>query len=147
MLDNIDIIQDGIKKQLDGFNQIVGGVIENLRKMIKSQYLDISHENAKELIERSSATDMQKILALLSDKDKLSSALQIQNSNSELFIQIDDEDETMAGLALVKAPIIVDGSKVASIGIVGPQRMDYATITAALKVVIEEIKGDGDFNV
>jgi len=147
LLDNIDVIQDGIKKQLDGFNQIVGGVIENLKKMIKSQYLNVSHENAKELIERSSATDMQKILALLSDKDKLSSALQIQNTSSELFIQIDDEDETMAGLALVKAPIIVDGSKVASIGIVGPQRMDYATITAALKVVIEEIKGDGDFNV
>lgn len=144
LLDNIERLEDGIKKQLTGFNQIVGSVIENLRQMIKSQYLDISHENAKDLIEKSSAKDMQKILALLSDKDKLSDALEIQSGNGELFIEIDDFDESMAGLALVKAPIYVGGSAVASIGIVGPQRMDYATITAALKVVVEEIKGDND---
>lgn len=144
LLENIDTIETSIKNQLTGFNQIVGSVIENLKQMINSHYLDISHENAKDLIEKSSAKDMQKILALLSDKDKLSDALEIQSGNSELFIQIDDEDESMAGLALVKAPIIVHGSPIASIGILGPQRMDYATITAALKVVIEEIKGEND---
>ena len=142
LLENIGEIEEGIKKQLTGFNQIVGSVIENLKQMIKSQYLDVSHENAKLLIEQSSAKDMQKILALISDKDKLSNALEIESGHGELFIEIDDEDESMAGLALVKAPIIVDGSAIASIGIVGPQRMDYATITAALKVVVEEIKGD-----
>ena len=142
LLENIGEIEEGIKKQLTGFNQIVGSVIENLKQMIKSQYLDVSHENAKLLIEQSSAKDMQKILALISDKDKLSNALEIESGHGELFIEIDDEDESMAGLALVKAPIIVDGSPIASIGIVGPQRMDYATITAALKVVVEEIKGD-----
>ena len=144
LIDNIDEIENSIKKQLTGFNQIVGSVIENLRQMIKAQYLDVSHESAKLLIEKSSAKDMQKILALLSDKEKLSNALEIDSGNGELFIEIDDNDESMAGLALVKAPIIVDGAPIASIGIVGPQRMDYATITAALKVVVEEIKGDNN---
>ena len=142
LLDNINEIEESIKKQLTGFNQIVGSVIQNLKQMIKSQYLDVSHENAKLLIENSSAKDMKKILALLSDKDKLSNALEIESGNKELFIEIDDNDESMAGLALVKAPLIVDGKSIASIGIVGPQRMDYATITAALKVVVEEIKGE-----
>ena len=45
----------------------------------------------------------------------------------------------MEGCAIVKAPIMVDGKAVASIGVVGPQRMDYCSIASALKLVMHEL--------
>lgn len=63
------------------------------------------------------------------------------NAKDNCLFKLTKDDEKLAGLALVKAPIIVDGNQVASIGVVGPQRMDYASITAVLKLIVDEIKG------
>jgi len=41
----------------------------------------------------------------------------------------------------------VAGKQLASIGVIGPQRMDYSKIASALKLVIDELKslkGDED---
>ena len=54
-----------------------------------------------------------------------------------------DIEVTIAGdgesCSVVKAPIKVDGRQLASIGVIGPQRMDYAGIASALKVVIDNL--------
>ena len=44
------------------------------------------------------------------------------------------------GVSVVKAPILVGGNKLASIGVIGPQKMDYSGIASALKVVIDELE-------
>jgi transcriptional regulator of heat shock response len=82
---------------------------------------------------------MQKMLALLADESKLTTTL--ENPSGELFVELDKEDENLAGLVLVRAPIVLDGKQVASVGVFGPQRMNYSAITAALKLVAEELKG------
>ena len=40
--------------------------------------------------------------------------------------------------AVARADYTVDGESIASIGIIGPQRMDYAKIASALKFVVGE---------
>lgn len=141
LVENIDEIEKEIAKQIAGFEQIVDSVVETLKQMSKTKYLDVRHDGTKQFVERTDAKDMQKVLSLLSDEEKLSSTLRTVENEGQLFVQIDENDEELAGLALVKAPIIVDGTQVASIGVVGPQRMDYATITAVLKLIVDEIKG------
>ncbi len=139
LIENIEMLKEGIKKHISGFEKIIGLVIENLKTISQRKLLDISHESFKEIAEKGKAEDMQKILALLSDEEKLSSSL--ERTDGEIFIEVDDQDEQMAGLALVKVPLIMEGNQVASIGVLGPQRMDYASITAALKLVVDELKG------
>ena len=139
LVENISEIEQGIKKHIQGFENIVERVIENLKSLASKKLLDIRHDGS--FVETADAKEMQKVLTLLTDEEKLSSSLHTNQDDGQLFLQIDEDDEKLAGLALVKAPIVVDGKQVASVGVVGPQRMDYASITAALKLIIDEIKG------
>ena len=136
---NIDLIKEGIQKQIQNFANILDSVIENLKNITKTPLLDVRHEHSKNLALSGKAEDMQKILALLSDEEKLTSSL--ENTDKELFVELERQDESLSGLALVRAPIILEGNQVASVGVFGPERMDYASITSALKLVVEELKG------
>ena len=139
LVENIDMIKEGIQKQIQNFSSILDSVIENLKTITKKPLLDVSHEYSKDLALASNAEDMQRMLALLSDEQKITSTL--DNQNGELFVELDKDDKQLAGLVLVKAPIVVDGNQVAQVGVFGPQRMNYAAITSALKLVVEELKG------
>lgn len=140
LVQNIDMIKEGIQKQIKNFSSILDSVIENLKIMTKRPMLDVSHEYSKNLALAGNAQDMQKMLALLSDEEKITSSL--DNQSGELFVELDKDDKNLAGLVLVKAPIVVEGNEVAQVGVFGPQRMNYAAITSALKLVVEELKGD-----
>lgn len=139
LTENIDLIKERIQNQLVGFEHLLEQIINNLKQVARKKLLDVKHENSLNLIKEGDPEDMKKILALISDEEKLSSSL--EENSGELVVELDDNNHEFAGLALVKAPIIIDGIQVASIGVFGPQRMDYASITAALKLVVEELKG------
>lgn len=140
LVENIDLIKEGIQKQIQNFSSIVDSIIDNLKKMAKKPPFDVRHEFSSNLALTSNAQDMQKMLALLSNEQKLASTLE-SCEQGELFVEIDKDDKNLAGLAVVRAPLVVDGQKVASIGVFGPQRMNYTAITSALKLVVEELKG------
>ena len=36
--------------------------------------------------------------------------------------------------------VILDGKKIATVGVIGPERIDYATVASVLKYVSDEIK-------
>lgn len=139
LVENIDMIKQGIQQQIQNFSSILDSVIENLKIMTKRPLLDISHEYSKDLALSGDAVDMQKMLALLSDEEKITSSL--DNPNGEIFVELDKDNKELAGLVVVKTPIIVEGNEVAQVGVFGPKRMNYAAITSALKLVAEEIKG------
>lgn len=73
------------------------------------------------------------MLDVLDDEEKLADIMQMQGQEE---IQVDVSDDG----SVVKAPICISGNKLASIGVLGPQRMDYAGIASALKVVIDSLK-------
>ena len=104
--------------------------------------LSLKHEHSKELALSSKPEDMQKMLALLSDQEKIIGSLGMHDE--ELFVEIVGTDDSLTGLALVKTPIIIEGKQVAQIGVFGPERMNYPAITQALKLVVEELKGGRD---
>ena len=75
---------------------------------------------------------------MLSDKDELIEVL--DKTENEISADVTDD------LSVIKAPIMVGGNKLASIGVIGPQKMDYSGIASALKVVIDELnkRGEGE---
>ena len=62
-------------------------------------------------------------------------------TTSSVTINIGDEDSSsgLSHMAVVKAPIVYDGKKIATVGVVGPDRLDYASVASVIKFVTDEI--------
>ena len=87
------------------------------------------------------------------DLEKAKKVIDVLTNPSEIELLFDDLDEDndvtfkigseipvadLQECAIARADYQVDGESIASIGIIGPQRMDYAKIASALKFVVGE---------
>ena len=61
-------------------------------------------------------------------------------SNNDIVYSIgEDNRDEYADYSIIKANYSLQNGVVASIGVVGPQRLDYCRIASALKYITEEI--------
>ena len=141
MIENINQFEKGMKSEIKSFEGVVNSLIEGLKNLNKQKYLDVRREGSGKILTSSDKESAQKVLDVLDDEKELSSILEVKGEDIEVTVA----DEDNAKCSVVKAPICVNGKQLASIGVIGPQRMDYAGIASALKVVIDnlrEIKGE-----
>ncbi len=143
MVDNIEGIEYGMQEEIQAFQTIVDSLIGGLKRLNQQKLIDVRREGAVKLLENSKTVDeAKKVLNMLDDNQKLENALNLSGDG----IQVDVAEEEGKEASVVKAPIVVGGRQLASIGVIGPQRMDYSRIASALKLVIDELgnlKGDG----
>ncbi len=144
MVENIEAIEFGMKDEIKAFENIVDSLVGGLKKFNEQRLIDVRREGAVKLLENSKTVDeAKKVLNMLDDKEKLENALNLSGDG----IEVDVAEEEGHVASVVKAPIVVGGKQLASIGVIGPQRMDYSKIASALKLVIDELKslkGDED---
>lgn len=142
MIENMGQYQAGMHSEIEAFANLVGSLIEGLKKLNNQKHLNVRREgSAKLLDETGSVEDAKKVLNVLDDEQELSSILEIKGQGN-IEVTVADEADNCS---VVKAPICVNGRQLASIGVIGPQRMDYAGIASALKVVIDslnDLKGE-----
>lgn len=141
MIENIHQFERGMKSEIKSFEGVVNSLIEGLKNLNKQKYLDVRHEGSGKILSSSDVESAQKVLDVLDDEKELSSILEVKGQDIEVTLAEEDN----AKCSVVKAPICLNGKQLASIGVIGPQRMDYAGIASALKVVIDnlnEIKGE-----
>ena len=74
----------------------------------------------------------------MGNKEELANAVE-STTTDNITVKIGGEHEKMEGCALITAPIVIKGTPVASIAVLGPDRMDYANIAQALKIVMNEL--------
>lgn len=125
--------------EVQNFKSLVNGLLDSMRKFITKTQIDIRSESAVNILnvnEETSVKQTKKILSLLGDKDELYN--QVEQTN-DITVKIGKENEKMEGCALISAPIVINGTPVASIAVIGPDRMDYANIAQALKIVMNEL--------
>lgn len=147
MMENIDEIEKSCKEQIEGFKIIVDNIIRGMRAIIEKPLLDIRREGASQLLNAEGSEKATKIFDFLDDEEGLASAMHIEDNEKDLSFTFAEDGDKMEGCALVKAPIVVEGQTVASIGVVGPHRMDYSNIASALKLVMSELdktKSEGE---
>lgn len=131
LLDNIDEYMKGMSGEIEAFQEVVNNIIKGLTKMNKQKLLNA--EGAMDLVEREEDfNETKKIMKLLRDEDELIEVL--DKTDDKISADVGEK-----GVSVVKAPILVGGNKLASIGVIGPQKMDYSGIASALKVVIDEL--------
>lgn len=132
LLDNIDEYMRGMSGEIKAFQGVVNNIIKGLSRLNKQKLLNVQTDGMASLVDKDDdIKETKKIIKMLSDKDELIEVL----DKTEDKISADVTED----LSVIKAPIIVGGNKLASIGVIGPQKMDYSGIASALKVVIDEL--------
>ena len=127
--------------EIQNFKSLVDGLLESMRKFVSKTNIDIRGESAANLLdenEKRTVKQTKNILNLLQDKEELCN--QIDTESGDISVKIGNENENIEGCALITAPIVIKGTPVASIAVIGPDRMDYANIAGALKIVMNELK-------
>lgn len=131
LLANIDEYMKGMSGEIEAFQEVVNNIIKGLTKMNRQKLLNA--EGAMDLVEREEDfNETKKIMKLLRDEDELIEVL--DKTDDKISADVGEK-----GVSVMKAPILVGGNKLASIGVIGPQKMDYSGIASALKVVIDEL--------
>lgn len=143
MMHDMEKLENDMLEEISGFKEILDTLIEGIKKFVEENHLNIRQDKAIDVLD-DSADDEQtkKMMRLLGDQEELERAL--ETSGEELSVEMVDDDEEYSGLAVIKAPLCIDGTPVASIGVFGPQRMDYKGIASALKVITSQLKGEND---
>ena len=135
-----DILYNSIA-EVEGFKNLLDSLISSMRDFINSRKVDIRGESATKLLnenEHQSVVETKKILDLLGDEEGLCEVVGEAEEN-DISITLGDENEKVEGCALIKAPIVINGTTVANLAVIGPERMDYASIASALKLVMNEL--------
>ena len=93
----------------------------------------------------------KKFLNVLENEGKIKNIIQNidDNTDSNIVFSIGDEnkDEEISDYSIIKANYSLANGIVASVGVLGPERMDYAKIASVLKYITDEIneqKGGND---
>ena len=108
-----------------------------------------------ENIEYKDIDSAKKFLSLVENEDKINKLIQDidDTSNNDIVYSIgEDNSDEYADYSIIKANYSLKNGVVASIGVVGPQRLYYYRIASVLKYITEEIsemekelcKGDED---
>ncbi len=138
MLENIGEFKKGMSGEIEAFQGVVDNIILGLSKINKQKLLNVQAGGVVDLVDSAKVEEAKKVLKTLNDEEELIEVLDGDEKNISAVIAEDGEDKC----SVIKAPIIVGGNKLASIGVFGPQKMDYMGIASALKVVIDELNKD-----
>ena len=143
MMKDMERLENEMQEEISGFKEVLDTLIEGVKKFVEENHLNIRQDKAIDVLDGSASNEeTRKMMKLLGDEEELERALELDSE--DLSVTMVDDDEEYSGLAVVKAPLCIDGTPVASIGVFGPQRMDYKGIASALKVIMNELKGDND---
>ena len=143
MMHDMEKLENDMLEEISGFKEILDTLIEGIKKFVEENHLNIRQDKAIDVLDESADDEQtKKMMKLLGEQEELERAL--ETSGGELSVEMVDDDEEYSGLAVIKAPLCIDGTPVASIGVFGPQRMDYKGIASALKVITSQLKGEND---
>jgi len=144
ILENFDYYNNLFKNQIKYYQEFFGFITDTLKTYASGNGIK-THSNMAGLLENHDYKDIgsaKKFLSLVENEEKISELIKdIDNtSNNDIVYSIgDDNSEEYADYSIIKANYSLKNGVVASIGVVGPQRLDYCRIASALKFITDEI--------
>ncbi len=142
MIENISSIKQGVKQDLVSFYEIIDGLVSGLKKINQTKMLDIRKGNTIKMVEsKEDLQDVKQVIDFLEDEGEL--IKEVDEKLTGINIKVADDDGS--NCSMIKAPVSFGGNQLATISVLGPQRMDYEKIASALKVLTENLanlKGD-----
>ena len=139
MVDNINEVCLKAGTQILGFRTIIDNVVKALFKVTQKE-IAVSREGTNKLYENLTEEEighMKDINALLDDKDHIVDIIE-QSDGEDLTYRTGDED--LQNTMLMTTPIVINGVNIASLALLAPQRIDYASVAAAMKFISSQVK-------
>ncbi len=145
LVDNINSVCLSAGTQILQFRELLTSVANSLISVIKTR-CDISNENPTKLlngINPGEYDEAKTVFEFLEDKQNIMDV--VKTDASDLDFTIGSDDSKLKSGMMMSAPIVINGVSIASLALVGPKRIDYANVAAALKFLVSQIdnlKGD-----
>lgn len=143
MIENLPKYLKDMKKELINFTGIFNDLMDCLENLTSGKTKMASAGSTKLLNnpEYSNIDKAKEVLNFMENEDKLKNVITNTNGDDELSFSIGNENKVseLENCSVVKAEYKVKGKTVASIGVIGPERMDYSKAAGALKFIVEEL--------
>lgn len=159
IINNFNYYNTLFKKQISFYQELFITLTDMLKTYAETKTSFVKNSNTTKLLESpeySNIDNAKKFLNLIENEEEIKTIIENidENNSSNITFSIGDENksENFNDYSIIKANYSMGNGVVASIGIVGPERMDYAKIASALKYIIDEMqnsttpdfdKGDG----
>ncbi len=144
IISNFDYYNNLFKNQIKYFQEFFAFITDTLKTYSEHSNFK-THSNISNLLENPEYKDIssaKKFLSLVENEEKISKLIKDidDTSNNEITYSIgEDNSDEFSDYSIIKANYSLKNGVVASIGVVGPQRLDYYRIASALKYITEEI--------
>lgn len=139
LIDNINSVCLSAGAQIIRFKEVIDCVADALFNAIQTK-CNVSNENPTKLLSNLNQNDLddtKTAFEFLEDEDNLIDV--VKSDTDGLNFTIGDEEQKLKGGMVMSAPIIINGVPIASLALVGPKRIDYANVAAALKFIVSQI--------
>lgn len=139
MIDNMNDVCLKAGAQIIQFKELIESVANSLISVIKTR-CDVTNENPTKMLDNISKNEYDEaktVFEFLEDQENVLDV--IKTDNNELNFTIGDDSSKLKGGMMMSAPIVINGVSIASLALVGPKRIDYANVAAALKFIVNQI--------
>lgn len=137
MIDSFEDFENSIKTELSEYSNLVENLLMSIKSILNKKSMAVRSAGAIKLLE-SGKQDAKQVFGLLENETELEKIF--EEKNNEVSIDVRDGEQGETGYSVIKAPILINGKNVGSIGVLGPQRMDYSLIASAIKFVANELE-------
>lgn len=141
MVDNINTVCLNAGNQILSFKQLIDGVANALIQVIQTK-CDVQNENPTKMLDGATKTDIDEaknVFEFLQDSNNIIDVVKSNGNDLNFTIGDDSAEAKLKGGMMMSAPIVINGVPIASLALVGPKRVDYANVAAALKFIVNQI--------
>ena len=142
MIENINSVCLKAGAQIIQFKELIDSVADSLLQVIKTK-CDVTNENPTKMLEGISKAELDEakdVFEFLEDSDNIIEV--ISTDKTDLNFTIGDSEGKLKSGMMMSAPIVVNGVSIASLALVGPKRIDYANVAAALKYIVSQVENE-----
>ena len=148
LIENIDVLKESLEKEIQDFKEIFN-VLSIVLKQKYIKKLNILMAGSEKLLssqEQGNVEKAKKVYNLLEDEENLIKIMESKEDEKDISVTLGSEEtiEGYDGCAVVKAPITIGGKTVATVGVVGTERIDYLKIASAIKFLLSNNKKEGE---
>lgn len=147
VIENFDKYNNMFKNQIKYFNEMFTSLTSLLKMYVEKGTSSVARGSTKKLLENpelNNMTSAKKFLNIIENEKEIGRIIENidENSNNDIVFSIGEENdsEEISDYSIVKTNYHLASGINASIGVVGPERMDYAKIASALKYITDELR-------
>ena len=130
-----------IKSAMSEYEEVFKLVLHAVDMYYNKTKSNVSSHGIVRLLDSKGIESAKRILTVLDDGDGVESIVDKEN-NSQISVKIgkENDNEMLSDCSVIQAPLVLDGKRIATAVVVGPERIDYASIASVLKFISDEVK-------